>query len=349
MYSKTLTLSSFLAVFFCFTLGCSSMPPTAAKAENSWQKFDDPSSEHAFSVDIPKGWTAKGGLYRLGYSDWRVMVDLKSPDGKINFRLSDVSIPYYSSPTPSHREGDHVDLGAQAQLTVARYATGQEYAEKYAQSRFKAMCKSLTADPGAAAVSVPDYLPVDRAAKRSTTGEVTYHCDGPAGPMIAFAYARTNDLAGVWAVRTLVSYIAPQEQAAMVQSIMLHCVQSFHPNPEWVKYQGQMDAEGLQYQKQRQAGRMRQLQADVAQAEAKMKAMQGQVASFERGQAQRQAQFQSWDYAFIGITPTVDPMGNPKDVWTGTKSRYWENGLGQTMNSDTPPPGNWHELTPRQP
>lgn len=36
----------------------------------AWVKFQDP-FEHAFTVDVPKGWTAKGGLFRLGYSDAR--------------------------------------------------------------------------------------------------------------------------------------------------------------------------------------------------------------------------------------------------------------------------------------
>jgi len=86
-----------------------------------------------------------------------------------------------------------------------------------------------------------------------------------------------------------------------------------------------MDAEALDYQRQRQAGRIRQIQVQVAQFEQSMKAMQQQVASFERGQQRSAAQSEEWGNILTGITPTVDPMGNRQDVWTGTKSRYFKN------------------------
>jgi len=68
----------------------------AAAPNGSWTRFEDP-IERAFTLDVPQGWTARGGLFRLGLSDYRPMVDLKSPDGRTNIRLGDVSslhIPY---------------------------------------------------------------------------------------------------------------------------------------------------------------------------------------------------------------------------------------------------------------
>ncbi|MGA3210519.1 MAG: hypothetical protein ABSD20_04380 [Terriglobales bacterium] len=328
-------------------IACSSTTasPPSGSTGNSWTQFNDPSGERAFTVEVPSGWAAKGGMFRLGYSDFRFMVDLKSPDGKINVRIGDVGIPFYSRPGPHHRVGEYVDLGAQAQLTVANYTPGQEYAAKYAQVRFKELCQSLAPDPGASVTSVPDYLPADSAAKESTTGSVAYACDSGSGTMTAFVYARTNSLGDVWTVRTIVSYLAPKAQAAQAQSVMQHCLQTFHINPEFIRYQESMEAKGLQYQRERQQRRMRQVYAEVAQAEAKMQAMQGQVAAFERGQARQAAQVTDWTNTMIGITPTIDPMGNPKDVWTGTKSRYWQNGLGQTVNSNDPPTGGgWQEM-----
>ena len=116
-----------------FATSCCFSVPLFAQVQ-SWVQLQDPSPEHGFALDVPKGWAAKAGMFRLGYSDVRLVVDLKSPDGKTNVRLGDVSIPAYALPTPTHpREGDFIDLGAQAQLTVANYRTGQQYAEKYAQ------------------------------------------------------------------------------------------------------------------------------------------------------------------------------------------------------------------------
>jgi hypothetical protein len=298
-------------------------------------------------LDVPSGWTAKAGAFRLGYSDVRPMVDLKSPDGRTNVRLGDVAIPAYALPTPEHpNQGQFVDLGAQAQLTVADYLTGRQFAQKYAQSRFKGLCRSLLPDPQAAAVSVPDYLPPDPAAKSSSAGEVSYRCDSGSGPLLAFVYARTNLGDGLWTVRTLVSYLAPPGQARLAADVVQRCVRSFRLNQQWVERQGQMDAYALEYQRQRQAGRIRQLQTQVAQFEQSMKAMQLQVASFERGQQRSAAQSEEWGNILTGVTPTVDPLGNRQDVWTGTKSRYFENGRGEIVNSDVVPPGGgWTELT----
>lgn len=43
-----------------------------------------------------------------------------------------------------------------------------------------------------------------------------------------------------------------------------------------------------------------------------------------------------------------DPLGNPRDVWTGTKSRYWTNGTGVVINSDDPPGGGWQQMQVRK-
>src|SRR6202451_3693400 len=79
---------------------------TAAPAGNiTWVKFTDP-LEQAFTLEVPQGWTVKGGMFRLGYSDHREMVDMTSPDGKINIRLGDLSIPPYFLPHQLHHEGE---------------------------------------------------------------------------------------------------------------------------------------------------------------------------------------------------------------------------------------------------
>ena len=122
-------------------LGANAWP--AADMPLQWVTFQD-SFEHAFTADVPKGWTAKGGLFRLGYSDARPMVDLTSPDGRINIRLGDVAIPVYFVPNQFHREGEIYDLGAQAQLTVAHYRPGPEFAAAYAKARFENVCAELS-------------------------------------------------------------------------------------------------------------------------------------------------------------------------------------------------------------
>src|ERR1700731_1925959 len=78
--------------------------PTSKAAETktpaiSWVPFDDP-AERAFSMQVPQGWKVGGGLYRFGPPDPRGMIDVLSPDGKIDLRFGDSHVPPFAVPTP---------------------------------------------------------------------------------------------------------------------------------------------------------------------------------------------------------------------------------------------------------
>lgn len=314
----------------------------------TYVKFEDP-FEHAFTAEVPEGWETKGGVYRLGFSDARAMLDLKSPDGKINVRLGDVAIPPYSLPAQNHpREGEVVDLGAQAQLTVARYRSGQDFARLYAIARFRELCQKLEPQPSDAATPMKNYIPLETTPVEASEGQVTYRCDEGGASRIAYACAHTTLLQGLWVADELGSFIAPASEVASARAILLHVSETFTISTKWKEYQKQMDAEGLQYQRARQQQRLAALSAQVQQFEAKMRAMQNQVNAFERRQAAKAAQVQSFDNVLVGITPTIDPLGNQRDVWTGPHHNYWINGTGTVVNSDTSPGPGWQQLTPRE-
>jgi len=323
-------------------------PVTAAPQSGvTWTSFQDP-NEQAFTVEVPKGWTIKGGLFRVGYSDARYMVDMISPDGKTEVRLGDMAIPPYALPTPTHPPGDRVDLGAQAQLTSAKYHTGQEFATAYAQTHFIRVCQKLDPQPSDANAPVKDYAAQPQGVERSTTGQATYTCGGPGGQRIAYAYARTNLNSNIWNVSMLASFLAPTEAAPQARNILLHCTQTFHLNPQWIQKQQQEDAYGLEYQKARQQQRMAALGQQVQQFERQMQATRDQVSSFERGQERQAAQVNSFDQALRGVTPTVDPYGNEREVWTGPYANYWRNGNGSVVNSTQSPGAGWTQLKPEQ-
>src|SRR5579863_6325014 len=131
----------------------------SATAAPAWVTFQDP-YEKAFTVEVPQGWTVKGGLFRMGFSDERPMINLTSPDGRVEVRLGDVGIPAYAVPSSLHpREGEIIDLGAQAQLVVAKYRTGPEFAVLYAHVRFYKSCSNPTADTADVNFAIPDYIP----------------------------------------------------------------------------------------------------------------------------------------------------------------------------------------------
>ena len=320
----------------------------AAEAQSpatvSWSQFQDP-MEKAFSLDVPQGWVVRGGLFRLGYSDERPMVDVRSPDGTIEIRLGDVAIPSYAVPNQLHsREGEVYDLGAQAQMIVARYRTGPQFAVLYSHARFGAACRNPQADSQDAGFTVPDYLPL-QGAVQSSGGQIAYRCDTQGGAQVVFAYAKTALYQGLWQVPAMVSFVASPDKAPTARAIVLHSVASFKVSPAWLEYQKKMDAQGLQYQQMRQQGRLQQLQAQVQQFEAQMQAMQNQVNAFEQHQAAQASQVQSFTNALNGITPTTDPLtGEKRDVWTGPNANYWVNGQGQVVNSINAPAAGWRQL-----
>lgn len=163
-----------------------------------------------------------------------------------------------------------------------------------------------------------------------------------------FAYTRTVLANGIWQAPTIVSFIAGPEQSALARGIALRMAGSFHLHPEWMERQKQMDAEGMEYQKKRQAGRIGEIQQQMRQFAAQMQAMQSRVNAFERHQAAQASQVEGFTNALIGVTPTTDPLtGEQRGVSTGTKANFWVNGLGQVVNSTDAPGAGWRQLQVR--
>src|SRR5215472_2754721 len=54
----------------------------AANPDMTWTRFTDP-VEHAFTIDVPKGWQVAGGTRRMNAVEIRAGVDALSPDGAI--------------------------------------------------------------------------------------------------------------------------------------------------------------------------------------------------------------------------------------------------------------------------
>jgi hypothetical protein len=320
------------------------LPTAAIGMAADFTTFQDP-FEQAFTVDVPQGWVVKGGLFRLGYSDTRPMLDLVSPDGRVNIRFGDVAIPAYFVPNQAHpTEGDNYDLGAQAQLTVAKYRTGQQYAELYSTARFKGVCQNPAPRQPEAGAPFQD-TPQDSPPLQNSSGQAASRCDSN---RVTYVYATTALFQGFWTVRTLASFIAPADQAATARSILVRCAASFKITPQWRERQKQMDREAMAYQQARQQQRRRDLSQQVAQFEMKMQSMRNQVGAFERQQAKQAGQVESFGNTLTGLTPTIDPLGNPRTVFTGSKNGYWIDANGRVVNSDLSPGAGWRELKPTQ-
>ena len=105
---------------------------------------------------------------------------------------------------------------------------------------------------------------------------------------------------------------------------------------------------GLPIRRRGSSSGSRQLGQQVQQFEQQMAAMRNQVSAFERGQERQAAQVQGFDQALRGVTPTIDPYGNEREVWTGPYANYWQNGAGQVVNSTNAPGAGWTQLRQEQ-
>jgi hypothetical protein len=311
----------------------------AAGWNGGWAKMED-SVERAFTLEVPRGWTEKGGAYRLGYGDIRVMVDVWSADGKTNLRFGDLWFTEsYALPNQYHREGEAQDLGALGQGIYAAYRTGQQFADLYAHQSFGALCRGLTQQRTEAPLA-RDTLLHRQGNSQFSEGEVTYRCESPQGPRIAYAYAKTTltssqplaDLPPTtgW-TPLLVSYLAPPDQVAIAGSIVRHFGETFKVNPEWVQHQSEMDRQGTAYAIARAQRRITQQQEQFASFTQRMNE---QVSHFQQGQARQQGQVDSFLQALNGVVPTTDPT-HPM-VPQGTHHGKWNCG-GTIVDSDLPP------------
>ncbi len=190
--------------------------------------------ENAFSVEVPKGWKIYGGLFRYGYVDARPLVDMTSPDGMINIRMGDATIPPYTVASPYARPP--------AGVKTAPYASGDVFAAKYGKARFGAMCQSVQVTQSKAVP--PRFHSPGGGMMRTTAGEANFSCTLNGRRMFGYVYAETF-LVGSggplsnWYVSALGSFLAPEDQAAAVGEMLKHSADSLAYNPQWAKMQQQ--------------------------------------------------------------------------------------------------------------
>jgi hypothetical protein len=297
-----------------------------------WTNFTDP-AEGAFSMDVPQGWKIVGGVYRFGPLDPRAMVDMVSPDGKIDLRFGDAHVPPFATLSQSMRnlgwrEGRPYSPNGAAQEIVANYRSGWVFADLYGQGRFGSKCQRLNLK----SMKQADLVHPNEGPGKTTAGEVVYSCETGGGPFGAYVFAETRLVemqgVGTWNVTWLYSFLAPQDQAGVALQTLIHSMSTFSISQQWEARQMQLTGQVLQVI-------MKQFQQNLA----------NEHAHFERQQAQSQSLFDGIDRAIRGQDLTTDTVdGTQREVWTGTGAPHWINGLGDIVDSPTQPGSGYHQL-----
>jgi hypothetical protein len=299
-----------------------------AQPATSWVTVRD-TQEQAFSVDVPLGWKVQGGMLRKGPLDPRAEVDMTSPDGRVSMSLGDWGVGPFTVPTGQMErlgftEGKEYAPGHPPTATiVAHYRSGQVFADLYGQARFSKVCQALEAK--SLKSSSPVFSPAHDGPMTTTAGEAVYRCVQNGQEKVAYVYAETslyqaNGVAN-WTVSSLGSFLAPKELAAKTYQMLFQSAASFTANPQW---------------------RMRQAQITAANAASTLRAyhleMQQTEARYQQWSSSLAKQGRDFSNVLTGQTLTIDPStGQKREVWTGTGSTRWIDGVGNVVSSNLSP------------
>ncbi len=236
---------------FSFTGEASRGPekPAAAAPGISFTRFQDP-AEGAFTVDVPAGWGVRGGMVRKSAIDARGYLRMTSPDNRIVITIGDPEVSGFVLPTPpiggvgALREGQMYPGGAHM---VSRYLPGAVFARNYVNSIAR-----LTAASNVQVREVRERPDLGSrlsgiAQEQVTAGEASFSCvrNGQEASGFVLAGTKLTTIAdsGMWWVTTLVAWVAPAEQAGVVNAVLRRVMQTFQMNSAWYRQQQQTTAE----------------------------------------------------------------------------------------------------------
>ena len=292
-------------------------------AGESWETVRD-ARERAFSIQVPQGWKTYGGLFRFSTIDARMIVDMTSPDGLINLRVGDSTVPPYRVPGPFLRPGPG----------VAAYASGSVFATRYGQARFASMCQGLHLTKSDALA--PKYHPAAAGISHTTAGEAFFSCTRNNAPTSGYVYAETMLMGpggpgSSWVVVALGSLMAPAEQAKGAGATLQHSGESLVMNPAWMAMQNQLNNRAIQQINAATRATIAATNAENAREQAMISGLQND----------------SFNDVINGVQATVDSTtGQHYITPLGQGGRQWINGNNVVVESGLSPGAAFTPLTP---
>ena len=214
-----------------------------AASGRRYVKWTEP-NERAYSLDVPEGWQAQGGLFRFSSLDVRGELNLRSPDGAMTIFAGDKSLPTFSVPNQTLamsglREGMPYSPGYGSNFIISRYIPGAAFAEMYAQRRFgtiQVVDRKERPDlvQNLARIAAQYGNPLNT---RYTIGEVAFTSPRGNGYVLAGTSIWGMADTQLWKVEYLYGYLAPAGATADATEILARGTASYAMNPQWVAAQ----------------------------------------------------------------------------------------------------------------
>jgi hypothetical protein len=208
-----------------------------------FQRWTDP-TETAFSVEVPAGWRAWGGIKRASTTSRQDEVVTQSPDGQVTVRSGDVSLPpQFIEPnqTLSSLGSGEGQLYPGTTSLILRFRPAVYFAAEYVQRSMARTCSNLR---WVRQTDRPDY--VQGLASRGlllsrnhyTAGEVIFNCQAGGRSYVGYLFAETSinpnpGVGNIWNVSRLEGFLAPAERAAQADAVLQRMRVSLAINPQW--------------------------------------------------------------------------------------------------------------------
>lgn len=201
-----------------------------------FRPFMDP-SEGAFSVDVPIGWNAQGGVSHPIAIDARPWVVTKSPDEMITAFIGDGKIgPYYMPTAVGMRLGNlpgmHYNSG-----TISPYIPAQKYVVDYATKHLKeGGCSEIKVGP------VVNHPELSRAmignGTQANAASVTLSCINKKGiPCTAYFVCCTKALvasgSGMWWVSLIGGEAGAADRTNLGLYVIKHMLDTYQITQSW--------------------------------------------------------------------------------------------------------------------
>jgi len=225
-----------------------------------YQPWQDP-VENAFSIDIPRGWSANGGTYRRASVDLVHVLQAISPDQKMKVQFNDQNLPVFAIPSQmllwsGFREGSWYSPGYGVNMLVKRYLPGQHFlleylSQNYGQnlSGFSIVAQKDRPDIVANFNKIWTHLASGGITFTRHAGDAAFRFTQNGEPFVGYGLAVTQVVqamamggGGNWNVELLLIYLCPEDQADSAREIASHMFQSIRMNPTWVASQQQLTA-----------------------------------------------------------------------------------------------------------
>lgn len=305
---------------------------SAPQVATSYVRWQDP-REQAFSLEVPAGWQATGGLFRHASVDTRVGLLVRSPDGQVTLSAGDAEIPPFTEPNQTlewtgFHEGSWYSPGYGLNMMVRRYMSGVDFAREYVASKVAQSCSDLQFSeardrPDIAQLLDGIYRQVGGVVNMSlSTGEVAFACSAGGGSMRGYYFAGTLHTQGQgfgqWNVEYLHGFLSTVAKADEAQAALAHMVQTFRINPAWASMQQNITAQTSQI---------------VSQTNAEISKIIDD--SYWSRQATMDEISRRRSNATLGVLDAVDPATGRELKVESSSNYYWIDQRGTIVGTET--------------